>query len=196
MLLCTPWLYCMKGSEPGMWQPTMEGEIGSQHNGPPICHLWYYNPCPFHYLLPTCIGFIFLLADLLVCYWFLFSDSFFPSACSVPTVNRFILTPVQLVMPCPSITFPLPLPWFSSPRWWQEWCGTSCCPFRADRDPGSPFVTLYTYIVAAGCWAWPPCSLFPASSVFLSLGLAELLEERGTCDHLSVCRLLLLHNRS
>lgn len=48
--------------------------------------------------------------------------------------------------------------------------------------PGSPFVTLYTYIVAAGCWAWPPCSLFPASSVFLSLGLAELLEKRDICD--------------
>lgn len=62
------------------------------------------------------------------------------------------------------------------------------------ETPGSPFVTLYTYIVAAGCWASPPCSLFPASSVFLSLGLAELLEERDTCDHLFVCRLLLLHN--
>lgn len=98
---------------------------------PPICHLWYYNPCPYHYLSPTCIGFILLS-------WFagmLLTDSFFPSACSVLTVNRFILTPVQPVMPCPSITFPLPLPWFSSPRWWQEWCGTSCCPFRADRDP-------------------------------------------------------------
>lgn len=131
MRLCTPWLYCVKGSEPGVWQPTMEGEIGSQHNAPPICRLWYYNPCPYHYLSPTCIGFILLS-------WFagmLLTDSFFPSACSVLTVNRFILTPVQPVMPCPFITFPLPLPWFSSPRWWQEWCGTSCCPFRAARDP-------------------------------------------------------------